>query len=109
MAKSKKTESEKVIKKNGLKAFKEEKSGKEKKDKKKEKAAPAVAAPAPVKKLVKPVKAAAPEAVITTDDISLRAYFIAERRQAMGWPGDSSSDWVEAERQLRAEAKKARA
>lgn len=42
--------------------------------------------------------------LITGEDINLRAYFIAERRQKMGWPGDSTSDWVEAERQLKAEA-----
>jgi phage protein D len=42
--------------------------------------------------------------VVSKEDISLRAYFIAERRQKMGWPGDETSDWVEAERQLRAEA-----
>jgi len=42
-------------------------------------------------------------ATITIEEISMRAYFIAERRQAMGWPGDSDSDWVEAERQLKAE------
>lgn len=47
-----------------------------------------------------------PAIVISNDDISLRAYFIAERRQKLGWPGDSTGDWVEAERQLRAEAKK---
>jgi len=44
------------------------------------------------------------EPVISHDDISLRAYFIAERRQQMGWPGDSSTDWADAEKQLRAEA-----
>lgn len=40
----------------------------------------------------------------TNEDIALRAYFIAERRQALGWPGDSTGDWVEAERQLLEEA-----
>ncbi|MFY8216927.1 MAG: DUF2934 domain-containing protein [Chthoniobacterales bacterium] len=40
---------------------------------------------------------------MTTEEISLRAYYIAERRTAMGWPGDSSSDWVEAEAQIRRE------
>jgi hypothetical protein len=53
-----------------------------------------------------PAVASEPEIEISADDISLRAYFIAERRQAMGWPGDSTSDWVEAERQLKAEAKR---
>jgi hypothetical protein len=55
-----------------------------------------------------PKKKTAPRPVISTDDIALRAYYIAERRQKMGWPGDSTSDWVEAERQLIAEAKKAK-
>ncbi|MFA7345460.1 MAG: DUF2934 domain-containing protein [Terrimicrobiaceae bacterium] len=45
-------------------------------------------------------------AAISGEDIALRAYFIAERRHKMGWPGDSTSDWVEAERQLKAEAAK---
>lgn len=44
------------------------------------------------------------EPVIHHDDIALRAYFIAERRQKMGWPGDSATDWADAEAQLRAEA-----
>ena len=41
---------------------------------------------------------------ISSEDIALRAYFIAERREKMGWHGDSTGDWVEAERQLKAEA-----
>lgn len=47
---------------------------------------------------------AAPEPEISHDQIALRAYFIAERRQKMGWHGDSHSDWVEAHEQLKAEA-----
>ena len=46
---------------------------------------------------------------ITEQHIATRAYYIAERRQLMGWPGDSSSDWIEAESQLRAEAKRKKA
>jgi len=46
----------------------------------------------------------AAEPVIAHDDIALRAYFIAERRHKMGWPGDSATDWADAEAQLRAEA-----
>jgi len=48
---------------------------------------------------------AVPVAPITLshDDIALRAYFIAEKRQQLGLPGDPSQDWVEAERQLRQE------
>lgn len=49
-------------------------------------------------------KAHVAEPVIPHDDISLRAYFIAERRQQMGWPGDSATDWADAEAQLKAEA-----
>jgi hypothetical protein len=41
--------------------------------------------------------------VITTEEISLRAYFIAEHRQQHGLPGDHHSDWIQAEHQLRAE------
>jgi len=79
--------------------------------------------PPPLPKAVKPKKAAAPKAkaapkvkaaktekaaveiIISNDDIALRAYFIAEKRAQFGWPGDQTGDWVEAERQLRAEAK----
>jgi len=49
-------------------------------------------------------KPIATEPVISHDDISLRAYFIAERRHKMGWPGDSATDWADAVSQLRAEA-----
>ena len=51
-----------------------------------------------------PLKKAVKVPAISGDDIALRAYFIAERRQKMGWHGDSTGDWVEAERQLKAEA-----
>jgi hypothetical protein len=43
---------------------------------------------------------------ISREEIQLRAYFISERRQTMGWPGNSSTDWIEAESQLVAEAKR---
>ena len=53
----------------------------------------------------KPRKSQAVKAVeISSEAIALRAYFIAERREKMGWHGDSTGDWVEAERQLRTEA-----
>lgn len=42
--------------------------------------------------------------VISDSDIALRAYFIAERRQNLGWDGDEHGDWVEAKRQLEEEA-----
>jgi len=80
------------------------------------------AAKAPAKPAAKPaVKATrkAPEAVavaeaatvttvtapaeIPTEIIALRAYYISEARQAAGLPGDSTTDWLEAERQIRAE------
>jgi hypothetical protein len=83
---------------------------------------PAVPAPAPAapakaparkpaaKKLVvkKAVKKAPAKKLpaITVEDISLRAYFIAEHRHKHGLHGDAHSDWVEAERQLKAERKK---
>ena len=73
---------------------------------------PAVAAPEDKPKAVKTkapsTKKPPKETLISNEDIALRAYFIAERRQKMGWHGDSTSDWVEAERQIRAEAAKKR-
>ena len=79
--------------------------------------APATKAAAPKKKAAakKPAskakkaavaKVIAAKTVITTEDIALRAYFIAEKRQKAGLPGDAHQDWVEAERQLFAEGKK---
>lgn len=136
MPKSKKSDSDKAAKEKSPKALKAEKPAKEKKktlkkekdalleppapivtiaapvEEKPAKAAKVTAKKTPAKKAAapKPVKAVAPEPeiVISIEDISLRAYFIAERRQAMGWPGDSTSDWVEAERQLKAEAKRSK-
>jgi hypothetical protein len=110
MAKSKKSDLEKAAKDKGLKGLKGEKLGKDKKDKKKDKSSEARAPKKTSVAAVEPKpekKAAKSKAVVfTTTDISLRAYFIAERRQAMGWPGDSTSDWAEAERQLKAESAK---
>ena len=40
----------------------------------------------------------------STEDISVRAYFIGEHRRSLGLYGDSEGDWLEAERQLRSEA-----
>ena len=45
------------------------------------------------KKTVKPP-------AIRQEDIAFRAYLIGEKRQQLGLPGDSLSDWVEAEREL---------
>ncbi len=36
----------------------------------------------------------------TKADIALSAYYIGQRRRAAGLPGNSESDWLEAERQL---------
>jgi len=72
-----------------------------------EKAAPAKPAP---KKRAAPKTAAAKKPTAkkskrpANEDIALRAYFIAERRQKLGWFGDETQDWVEAERQLLKEA-----
>ena len=38
------------------------------------------------------------------EEIQLRAYFIGERRATLGISGDSASDWVQAERELKEEA-----
>ena len=50
-------------------------------------------------------KATPKKATLSQERIALRAYFISERRQQLGWEGDPLSDWVEAEQQLMAEAK----
>ncbi len=41
--------------------------------------------------------------LIAEEEISLRAYYLAEERQQHGLPGDSAQDWLTAERQLREE------
>jgi len=40
------------------------------------------------------------------DAVRLRAYFISERRRRFALPGDGESDWLEAKRQLLAEARR---
>jgi hypothetical protein len=48
--------------------------------------------------------APAPSVVEPTDEeIRLRAYYISERRHRLALPGDASSDWLEAKRQLLSE------
>jgi hypothetical protein len=42
-------------------------------------------------------------AIATSEQIQLRAYFIAERRKNSGIGGDENEDWAQAERELRAE------
>jgi len=39
------------------------------------------------------------------ETVRLRAYFISERRRRFALPGDAESDWLEAKRQLLAEAR----
>jgi hypothetical protein len=38
---------------------------------------------------------------VTSEDIALKAYYLAERRRHLGLPGTPESDWLEAERLLR--------
>ena len=40
------------------------------------------------------------------DAVRLRAYFISERRRRFALPGNTESDWLEAKRQLLAEARR---
>ena len=56
---------------------------------------------------------ASPQADVTAvseepsdDAVRLRAYFISERRRRFALPGDAESDWLEAKRQLLAEARR---
>ena len=44
------------------------------------------------------------QTAVSDDEIRLRAYFLAEQRLSAGIAGDSSSDWLEARRQLLQEA-----
>ena len=41
---------------------------------------------------------------LSHDSIALRAYYISERRRELCWDGDEKTDWIEAEKQLLAEA-----
>ena len=51
-------------------------------------------------KAAKTAKKKSAATAVRQEDIAFRAYLIAEKRQQLGLPGDSLSDWVEAERQL---------
>jgi hypothetical protein len=51
-------------------------------------------------------KKAAAALGFSNHDVALRAYYIAERRRKLDLPGDEMGDWVEAERELRQEARK---
>lgn len=79
----------------------------------KDPAAPKAIKPAAVKPRAKKApgttgrkKATTPEPTIHIELISMRAYFISEKRHAQGEHGDEHGDWIEAERQLKAEAKR---
>jgi hypothetical protein len=62
-----------------------------------------VAKSSSVRKPKTPLKAA-PKTAFTDDDVRIRAYFISEHRTRHGIPGSSADDWLEARRQLEAEA-----
>lgn len=49
-------------------------------------------------------KATSKKPAPSQDEIAVRAYFISEQRQKIGRTGDHLSDWIEAEKQLKAEA-----
>jgi len=60
--------------------------------------------PKPALKAKRVVKKAAPiRPAFTQEDVALRAYFISEKRRSNGLPGDEHQDWLEAERQIKAE------
>lgn len=67
----------------------------------KPKAAARVAKAVPAAKPAK--KKTAKAAAVRQEDIAFRAYLTGEKRQQLGLPGDSLSDWVEAEQQLLSE------
>ncbi len=52
-------------------------------------------------------KSPAKKAVLSLsgEQVALRAYFIGERRRALGIYGDETSDWIAAEKELLAELK----
>ena len=52
------------------------------------------------KKKMLPAGKAGGIAAPTDEEISIRAYFIAERRHRLALPGDASADWLEAKREL---------
>ncbi len=37
---------------------------------------------------------------LNEEQVELHAYFVADRRRKLGMPGDETSDWVPAEREL---------
>ena len=65
-----------------------------------------VSASVPAKKSVQR-KPGSPSTTKTevSESKALRAYFIGERRRKLGFPGDETSDWVEAKREISEELK----
>jgi Protein of unknown function (DUF2934) len=63
------------------------------------------AAPAHISRSPQPAVSAISEEP-SDDTVRLRAYFISERRRRFALPGDAESDWLEAKRQLLAEARR---
>ncbi len=53
---------------------------------------------------VKKTTARSSESTVTDEAVRIRAYFLAEWRTQNGMAGDSAHDWLEARRQLQAEA-----
>jgi hypothetical protein len=66
---------------------------------------PASKKPATEKFATKPARIPATVFDPTNEQISMRAYFISERRRRFALPGDANSDWLEAKRQLLAETR----
>jgi len=68
---------------------------------------PAAVRPKPVSKPAKKAavskKNSAP--ALSSGEVAQRAYYISEKRIRLGIPGDSTQDWLEAERQLISELK----
>jgi hypothetical protein len=83
---------------------------KEKRSVKKAKASTAPGEAIPVALETKSANSAPPKAgkerieKPTIEQIQLRAYFIGERRASLGISGDSTYDWVQAERELKEES-----
>lgn len=68
-------------------------------------ARPRAAAAAPARVLARRVSRKSEVAALVDscrrEEIALKAYYLAERRKNLGLPGDSESDWLQAERKLR--------
>jgi hypothetical protein len=72
-------------------------------------AKPAVQKPAATKTKARAAKATAVKTTAfgaSREQIALRAYFISEKRRTLGLPGNEHQDWLQAEAELVAEAKR---